>query len=74
MTIGNPTFCLTLYLTGVHFRGNLLHVGPVGGQKIKCGPIRTQEIGGVRLQEELYVLYLIPAMLLRQLNFGVWSI
>ena len=74
MTIGNPTFWLTLYLTGVHFGGDLLHVGHVGGQKIKCGPIRTQEIGGARLQEELYVIYLIPIMLLRQLSFGVWSI
>ena len=43
-----------LYLTGVHFRGELQHVGHVGAQKNKCRPIRTQEIGGVRLQEELY--------------------
>ena len=73
-TFGNPVFCLALYLTGVRFQGEFQYVGHVGGQKIKCRPIRTQEIGGVRLQEELYVLYLIPAMLLRQLNFGVWSI
>ena len=44
-----------LYLTRVYFRGELQHVGHVGAQKIKCRPIRTQEIGGVRLQEELYV-------------------
>ena len=27
--IGNPAFCLALYLTGVHFRGELQHVGDV---------------------------------------------
>ena len=26
VTIGNPTFYLALYLTGVHFRGRLQHV------------------------------------------------
>ena len=31
------------------------YVGRVGVQKIKYRPIRTQEIGGARLQEELYV-------------------
>ena len=55
-TIGNPSFCLVLYLTGVYFRGTLQHVGHVGGQKIKYRPIRTREIGSVRLQEELYAL------------------
>ena len=54
MTVRNPAFCLALYLTGVHFRGKLQYVGHTGGQKIKCRPIRTQEIGGVILQEELY--------------------
>ena len=33
MTIGNPAFCLALYLTGVHFRGKLHHLGQVGEQK-----------------------------------------
>lgn len=33
MTIGNPEFCLALYLTGVYFRGKLQHVRQVGGQK-----------------------------------------
>ena len=56
MTIGNPTFYLALHLTGVHFRGELQHVGDDGECKIKCGPIRTREIGGVRLQDELYVI------------------
>ena len=41
--------CLILYLTGVHFRGELQHPGDASGQKIKCCPIRTREIGGVRL-------------------------
>ena len=54
MTIGNRAFCVVVYLTGVHFWGELQHVGHVGGQKMKCRPIRTQEIGGVRLQDELY--------------------
>ena len=48
-------FCLVLYLTGVHFPGELQYVGHVDRKKIKCLPIRTREIGGVRLQEELYV-------------------
>ena len=55
-TIGNPAICLTLYLTGVHFRCELQHVGQLCKQKIKCQPIRTREIAGVRLQEELNVL------------------
>ena len=33
MTIGNPVFCLALYLTDVHFRGELQHVGYGGEQK-----------------------------------------
>ena len=55
VTIGNPAFCLALYLIGVHFRGELQHFGQVGGQKIKCPLIGTREIGSVRLQEELYL-------------------
>ena len=27
VTIGNLAFCLALYLTGIHFRGELQHVG-----------------------------------------------
>ena len=49
MTIGNPAFCLALYLTGVHFRGELQHVDHVGKQKIKCQPIRTRKIAGVKI-------------------------
>ena len=41
VTIGNTALCLALYLTGVHFRGKLQHVGHVGEQKIKCRPART---------------------------------
>ena len=40
---------LFVSLTGVHFRGELQHVADVSEQKIKCWPIRTREIGGVRL-------------------------
>ena len=54
VAIGNLAFCLALYLTGVHFRGELQHVGHVCGQKFKHQPIRTREIGDIRLQEELY--------------------
>ena len=54
VTIGNPAFCL-LYLTGVHFRGELQHGGDVNQQKIKRRPIRTSEIGGVFLSDVLYV-------------------
>ena len=55
VTIENPAFCLFLYLTGVHFRGELQHGGDVSQQKIKCRPIRTREIGGVTLSDVLYV-------------------
>ena len=41
VTIGNTALCLALYLTGVHFRGKLQHVGHVGEQKMKCRPART---------------------------------
>ena len=34
-----------IYLTGVHFRGELQHIGQVGRQKTKCWPIKTREIG-----------------------------
>ena len=33
MTTGNLAFCFTLYLTGVHFRGELQHIGDVSEQK-----------------------------------------
>ena len=35
MTTGKPAFYLALYLTGVHFPGELQHVGDVCEQKIK---------------------------------------
>ena len=53
MTIGNPAICIGLYLTGVHFRGEVQYFRHLGVQKIKCRPFRTREIGDVRLQEEL---------------------
>ena len=49
VTIGNPTFCLVLYLTGVHFRGKLQYISHLSEQKIKCRPIKIREIVGVRL-------------------------
>ena len=57
MTIGNPAFCLFLYLTDAHFRGDLQHGGDVSEQKIKCRPIRTREIGGVSLSDVLYAYW-----------------
>ena len=42
VTIGNPAFCLALYLTDVDFRRELQHVGHIGEQKIKGQPIRTR--------------------------------
>ena len=33
VTIGNPVFCLFLFLTSVHFRGELQYVGDVSEQK-----------------------------------------
>ena len=53
VTMGNPAFCLALYLTGVHFRDELQRVGDVSEQKFKCRSIRTREIGGVTLSEAL---------------------
>ena len=52
LTILYRTFCLIFHLTGENFRGELQDVG---GQKIKCGPIRTSKITGIRLLDELYV-------------------
>ena len=40
-----PALCLALYSTGVHFWGELQHVGDVSEQIIKCRPIRTRQIG-----------------------------
>ena len=54
MTFGNPAFCPFLYLTGVHFRGELEHDGDVSQQKIKRRLIRTREIVGVSLSDVLY--------------------
>ena len=44
-----PDFCLFLYLTDVHFRGELRHVCAVSEQKLKYWPIRAQKISGARL-------------------------
>ena len=55
MTIGNPALCLVFLLPGVHCRGELQHVGDVSKQKFQCRPIRSREIGGVRLSEALHV-------------------
>ena len=52
VTTGNPAFCL---LTGINFRGELLHGSDVSQEKIKCRPIRTREIGGISLSDVLYV-------------------
>ena len=36
VTIENPAVCLALYLTGVHFRDEIRHVGDVTEQIIEC--------------------------------------
>ena len=58
MTIGNLldvySKSLALYFTGLHFRGELQHVGDVSEENFKCRPIRSQEIDGVRLTEALF--------------------
>ena len=51
VTIGNPAFCLSLYLTAVHFRSELQQDDNASLQKIKCQPIKTREIGGVTLSD-----------------------
>ena len=56
VTIGNLAFRLSLYLTGVHFRGELQHSGQVIEQ-IKFQPIRTREIAGLWLEDELYEVF-----------------
>ena len=37
VTIGNPAFCLILYLTGVHFRAELQHGGDIMSEKSSVG-------------------------------------
>ena len=64
MTIGNLAFCLFLYLTGIHFRGELQHGGDVSQQKNKCRPIRTREIDGASLSDVLCVTSLFSALIL----------
>ena len=57
MTIGNPAFCLPLYLTGVHFWGEFQHIGDVSEHKFKGWPIRSREIGGVRFKDGLHNIF-----------------
>ena len=44
------TFCLNFHLTGIHFRGELQHIGHGGEQKVKCEPIKTY----IKLLEEMF--------------------
>ena len=60
VTIGNPAFCLLLYLTGIYFQGKLQDDGDISQQKIKCCPIRTRDKGGVPLSDVLYVFEPAP--------------
>ena len=70
LTFGNPAFCLALYLTGVHFRRELQHVGDISEQKIKCRPISTWEIGGARLQDKLHADHRFISVQLISVNWG----
>ena len=74
MTIGNPGFCLFLYLTGVYFRGDLQYGGDDSDQKIKCRPIRTREIGDVILSDVLYASYVCIHVLSKLRNIIGWPI
>ena len=47
--------CISVPLTGVHFRGELQHVSDVSKQKFNYGLIRTLEMTDIRLLHELYV-------------------
>ena len=47
-----PVFCLTFCLTGLHFRGELQHVGDITEQNFRYGPIRTLEITDIRLYRQ----------------------
>ena len=49
MTIGNAAFWPALCLSGVYFRDELQHVGRADERKIKCRPIRTREIAGIKV-------------------------
>ena len=55
----SPYIWLALYFTlyWTNFRGELKHVDNVSEQKIKYWATRAQEIGGVRLQDELFAKY-----------------
>ena len=55
MIIGNPAFSIALYLTGVHFRGKLQHVGDVNEQKFLSVDQSEQEN---RFQFNLFILFL----------------
>lgn len=41
---GNQAFCFALHLAGVHFQGELQHVGHMNDQKNNGRPIKTHEI------------------------------
>ena len=58
VTIGNPAFLPRIIFNWRTLWGQVtVCFGHVGEQEIKCWPIRTQEIAGVRLSEkELYVM------------------
>ena len=45
--------CFTFHLIGAHFRDELKYLGDASKQKKKCGPIRTLEITGMILLDEL---------------------
>ena len=68
VTIENPAFCLFLNLTGLHFRGELKHVGDVSQQKIICRLIRTREIDGVLLSDVLFVMKIIIVLMAEKLS------
>ena len=55
------------------FRGELQHVGHEGEQKINCQPITTRERTGVRLKDELFVLWEDEVKKTRYFHFSRWE-
>ena len=49
-----PSFLPLLIFNWCTFLRRVTDAGDVSEQKIKCWPMRTQEIGGIRLSDGLY--------------------
>ena len=77
--IGNQGFCLALYLTDVHFRGELQHVGYGGEQKNQVLTNQNSRNSWCQIVRELYVTEHLRWLLLkkdgcrrRDINIGIF--